>query len=253
MTEKSTFVLKLSGIDLSNISAGDIGRLLNDFCKLLGDDYLYFDDIYSGSAILKVKTYPEYYAEKIEQLHTNISKNSSALHDIHKVIRRYAQNFADIDASIFASRTAINDEFLELVHHIDYREPSSHVFHQAETLTGKLIRPAHGKDDTDHFMILLANDSQTSIEVTKTLSFEIAPFLESLWRHESLIRFSGMAKYEVKDNFQIKLKNFQASSFEIIDNITTAKSWMTDFAALGASGWQDEKDPVNAWLGERHS
>jgi hypothetical protein len=253
MTDKSTFVLKLSGIDLSNISAGDIGRLLNDFCKLLGDDHLYFDDIYSGSAVLKVKTYPEYYSKKIEQLNTNISKQNAALNDIHKIIRRYSQNFNDIEASILASRHAVNDEALELVHHIDYRESSAHVFQQNETLTGKLIRPAHGKDDTDHFMILLANGIQTSIEVTKTLSYEIAPFLESLWRHESLIRFSGIAKYEVKDNFQIKLKSFQASSFDIIENTTTAKSWMTDFAALGASGWQKEEKPVNTWLEERHS
>lgn len=253
MTDKSTFVLKLTGIDLSNISAGDIGRLLNDFCKLLGDDHLYFDEIYSGSAVLKVATHPEYYANKIEQLNTNISKQNSALDDIHKVIRRYAQHFTDIDAYILASHTAVNDEDLDLVHHIDYRETSAHIFEQNETLMGKLIRPAHGKDDTDHFMILLPNDMQISIEVTKTLSFEIAPFLESLWRYESLIRFSGIAKYEIKDNFQIKLKSFQASSFEIIDNTTTAKSWMTDFAALGASGWQGEKDPINTWLEERHS
>src|SRR5690606_27630441 len=108
MTDKSTFVLKLTGIDLHNIKAGDIGRLLNDFCKLLGDEYLYFDNIYSGSAVLKVKTEPEYYTTKIEKLSENLVKQSSALDDIHKVMRRYSQQFTDRDASIFASRTAVN-------------------------------------------------------------------------------------------------------------------------------------------------
>ena len=251
MTDKSTFVLKLSGIDLDNIKAGDIGRLLNDFCKLLGDDHLYFENIYSGSAVLKVKTEPEYYADKIETLNSNLT--SKALDDIHKVIRRYSQTFTDIDAAIFASRSAVNDEDMDLVHHIEFRKPLSHSFEQSETFIGKLLRPAHGKDDTDHFIILLGNDKTISVSVPKGLSYELAPHLESLWRFESLIKFTGTACYEIQQSYTLILKSFNATGFEIFENKTTAKSWITDFVGYGKSGWQDDDDPITTWLEERHS
>lgn len=253
MTDKSTFVLKISGIGLENIKAGDIGRLLNDFCKLLGDEHLYFDNIYSGSAVLKVKTEPEYYDTKIEKLNTNIIKHNSALDDIHKVMRRYSQLFTDIDASIFASRTAINDEDMDLIHHIEFRKPLSHTFEQSETFIGKLLKPAHGKDDTDHFTILLGNQKTISVSVPKNLSYNLAPYLESLWRFESFVKFSGTACYELQQKYTLSLKSFDATSFEIIENNTTAKSWMKDFIDCGDSGWQDNDDPINTWLEERHS
>lgn len=253
MTSKSTFVLKLTGIDLDNIKAGDIGRLLNDFCKLLGDEYLYFDNIYSGSAVLKVKTEPEYYADKIENLSKNINKQSSALDDIHKIMRRYSQNFRDIDASIFASRTAVNDDRMDLIHHIEFRKPLSHTFEQSETFTGKLLKPAHGKDDTDHFTILLGNEKTISVSVSKNLSYDLAPHLESLWRFESLIKFRGIACYELQQKYILLLKSFEANSFEIVENKTTAKSWIEDFVDCGDSGWKDNDDPINTWLEERHS
>lgn len=253
MTDKSTFVLKLTGIDLDNIRAGDIGRLLNDFCKLLGDDHLYFENIYSGSAVLKVKTEPEYYAEKLEKLNVNVAKNSLALDDLHKVIRRYSQVFTDIDATIFASQSAVNDEDMELVHHIEFRKPLSHSFEQLETFIGKLLRPAHGKDDTDHFTILLANDKTISVSVPKSLSYDLAPHLESLWRFESLVKFTGTACYEIQQGYTLTLKSFNATGFEIIENKETAKSWITNFVGYGKSGWQDDDDPIATWLEERHS
>lgn len=251
MTDKSTFVLKLSGIDLENIRAGDIGRLLNNFCKLLGDDHLYFENIYSGSAVLKVRTEPEYYVDKIEALNANLT--SKALEDIHKVVRRYSQAFTDIDAAIFASRSAANDEDMELVHHIEFRKPLSHSFEQSETFIGKLLRPAHGKDDTDHFTILLGNDKIISVSVPKGLSYDLAPYLESLWRFESLTKFTGTACYEIEQGYTLILKSFNATGFEIVENKATAKSWITDFVGYGKSGWQDEDDPITTWLEERHS
>lgn len=253
MTDKSIFVLKLTGIDLKNIKAGDIGRLLNDFCKLLGDEYLYFDNIYSGSAVLKVKTEPEYYANKIEKLSENIVKQSSALDDIHKVMRRYSQQFTDIDASIFASRTAVNDDDMELIHHIEFRKSLSHTFEQPETFVGKLLKPAHGKDDTDHFTILLGNNKTISVSVPKNLSYDLAPHLESLWRFKSLIKFRGIACYELQQKYSLLLKSFDADSFEIIENKTIARSWIKEFIDCGESGWRDIDDPINTWLEERHS
>lgn len=187
MTDKSTFVLKLSGIDLDNIKAGDIGRLLNDFCKLLDDDHLHFENIYSGSAVLKVRTEPEYYAEKIETLSLSLAKNSPAL----------------------------DDEDMELVHHIEFRKPLSQSFEQSETFIGKLLRPAHGKDDTDHFTILLANDKTISVSVPKSLSYDLAPHLESLWRFESLVKFTGTTCYEIQQGYTLILKSFNATGFEI--------------------------------------
>nr|WP_299038479.1 hypothetical protein [uncultured Psychrobacter sp.] len=251
MTDKSTFVLKLSGIELDNIKAGDIGRLLNDFCKLLGDDHLYFENIYSGSAVLKVKTEPEYYADKLETLNSNLA--SKALDDIHKVIRRYSQTFTDIDAAIFASRSAVNDEDMDLIHHIEFRKPLSHSFEQSDTFIGKLQRPARGKDDSDHFTILLGNDKTISVSVPKSLSYDLAPYLEPLWRFESLIKFTGTACYEIGQGYTVILKSFNATGFEIVENKVTAKSWITDFVAYGKSGWQDDDDPITTWLEERHS
>lgn len=253
MNDKSTFVLKLTGIDLDNIKAGDVGRLLNDFCKLLGDEYLYFDNIYSGSAVLKVKTEPEYYAIKIEKLNSNIINKNLALDDIHKIMRRYSQVFTDIDASIFASQTAVNDEDMDLIHHIEFRKPLSHAFEQSETFIGKLLKPAHGKDNTDHFTILLGNEQTVSVSVPKKLSYDLAPYLESLWRFESLIKFSGVACYELQQTYTLFLKSFDATSFQIIKDKTTAKSWMKDFIDCGESGWQDDGDPINTWIEERHS
>lgn len=251
MTNKSTFVLKLSGIDLDNIKAGDIGRLLNDFCKLLGDDCLYFENIYSGSAVLKVTTEPEYYADKIKILNSNLT--SPALDDMHKVIRRYSQTFTDIDAAIFASRSAVNDEDMELVHHIEFRKPLSHGFEQSETFIGKLLRPAHGKDNTDHFTILLGNDKTVSVSVPKSLSYDLAHYLEPLWRFESLVKFTGTACYEIEQSYTLILKSFDATGFEIVENKATAKSWITNFVGYGKSGWQDDDDPITTWLEERHS
>ena len=253
MTDKSTFVLKLSGIDLSDITAGDMAKMLSDFCKLLGNDKLYLDSIYSGSAVTKVYTDRELYIRKLEKLNKNIVDNHAALSDIQSIIRRYAKNFSKIDANILASRTAANDDELEQVYHINYHKPISHIFEQSETFIGKLLKPAQGRDETDHFTILLANENKVSVELDKSLSFQIAPFLESLWRHESLIEFSGLAKYEHQDNYQMKLNSFNASSFKVIPNTTTANLWMKEFKDMGDSGWQNEEEPIISWLKERHS
>ncbi|WP_201616237.1 hypothetical protein [Psychrobacter urativorans] len=253
MTDKSTFVLKLSGIDLSDITAGDMARMLANFCKLLGSEELYLDSIYSGSAVAKVYTDRELYIPKLDKLNQSIAANHLALDEIQSVVRRYAKNFSGIDANILASRTASNDDELEQIYHIDYRKAAAHVFEQNETFVGKLLKPAHGKDETDHFTILLANENRVSVEMNKNLSFEIAPFLEALWRHESLIKFSGLAKYEHQDNYKIKLKCFNASSFKVIPNTMTAKLWMKEFVDMGESGWQKEEEPIKNWLKERHS
>lgn len=253
MTDKATFALKLTGIDLDNIKAGDIGRLLNDFCKLLGDDFLFFDAIYSGSAVLKVSTEQEYYDEKIDKLNLNITKQAPALQDINKVLRGCSKTNSEVEASILASRTAVNDEDMELIHQIDYCKPITNTFKQNESLIGKLIKPAHGKDDTDHFTILLANNSYISIAVSKEMSLSLAQHLESLWCFDALIKFMGIAKYEIKNKYDIKLVDFDATSYEILDNKTTAKAWMTSFVEQGESGWQTYDDPISVWLEERHS
>lgn len=252
MTEKSTFVLKLSGIDLSDVAAGDIARMLSDFCKLLGNNELYLDSIYSGSAVTKIYTDIDLYIPKLEKLNENIANDHSALNDIQSIVRRYAKNFSQIEANILASRTAVNDDDLEQVYHIDYQKATSHTFEQNETFIGKLLKPAQGKDETDRFTILLANENKISVELNKNLSFQIAPFLEALWRHESLIEFSGIAKYEYQDNYSMKLDVFKALSFKVIPNTTTANSWMREFISMGESGWQKEEEPIRSWLEERH-
>ncbi|SUD92344.1 hypothetical protein [Psychrobacter phenylpyruvicus] len=252
MTDKPKFVLKLSGINLDRIKAGDIGRLLNDFCKLLDDDFLFFEAIYPGSAVLKVSTEPEYYDEKLDKLNSNITRQAPALEDINKVLRGYSKTNKEIKASILASRTAVNDKDMELIHQIDYCKPITNTFKQNETLIGKLIKPAHGKDDTDHFTILLANNIYLSIAVSKEMSLSLAQHLESLWCFDTLIKFTGIAKYKIKNKYDINLVDFKATSYEIIDNKTTGKAWMTAFIEQGDSGWQALDDPISVWLEERH-
>lgn len=253
MTEKSKFVLKLSGIDLDNIKATDIGRLLNKFCKLLGDEHIFFDAIYSGSAVLKVSTEPEHYNEKLDKLSTNIHRQAPALEDINKVLRSYSKTFSKIEASILASRTAVNDDDMELIHQIDYHKPDYAVFNQTETLMGKLEKPAHGKDETDHFTITLANDEEVSVSVRKNISLDLASYLPSLWRFDSLIKFTGTACYELKGDYDLSLKSFEADSFEIIKNNTTVDFWINEFVSQGNSGWQEIDNPIESWLEERHS
>ncbi|SUD89740.1 hypothetical protein [Psychrobacter phenylpyruvicus] len=258
MTDKPKFVLKLSGINLDHIKAGDIGRLLNDFCKLLDDDFLFFEAIYPGSAVLKVSTEPEYYDEKLDKLNSNITRQAPALEDINKVLRGYSKTNKEIKASILASRTAVNDEDMELIHQIDYCKPNFPVFKQTETFmgrffTGKLEKTLPDNDGSDYFTIILANDEVISVSVPKVLSLNLASYLPALWRQDSLVKFTGTACYELQDNYEMILKSFEASSFEIVENDTTANAWIDEFISQGMSGWQDIDDPIDLWLKERHS
>lgn len=249
---QSTFALRITGIDLNNINPVDIGKLLQDFCQLLGEKNLRFDGIYQGSAVLKVYTDNEFYTQKLEQLHQNIQKSSPKITNINKIIRNYSAYFPDIQAKILAHPTACNDHELTVIHEFSRQELPKSQFEQAETLIGKLIKPAHGKDNTDHFTIELANKQTVSVELAKSLSFELATHLESLWRFESLVQFIGQARYE-KQGYELKLRSFKANDFKIIDNQQNSKDWANAFMAFGQSGWQSLDNPLHTWEGERHS
>lgn len=249
---QSTFALKMTGIDLDNINPVDIGKLLQEFCQLLGEKNLHFSGIYQGSAVLKVCTDSEFYVQKLEQLQDNIQKSSIKLTNIHKIIRNYSANFPDIQAKILAHPTACNDDELTIIHEFNYQELPKSQFEQAETFVGKLIKPAHGKDNTDHFTIELANKQTVSVELAKSLSFELATHLESLWRFESLVQFTGQARYE-KQGYELKLRSFKANGFKIIDNQHNGKDWVNTFVSLGQSGWQSLDNPLRIWAMERHS
>ena len=249
---QSTFALKITGIDLDNINPVDIGKLLQEFCQLLGEENLYFNGIYQGSAVLKVCTHHEFYTQKLERLQDNIQKSSVKLATIHKIIRNYSANFPNIQAKILAHPTATHDNELIVIHECHHQEKIKRQFEQTETFIGKLIKPAHGKDNTDHFTIELANKQTVSVELAKSLSFELATHLESLWRFESLVQFIGQAHYE-KQGYELKLRSFKANDFKIIDNQQNSKDWANTFMAFGQSGWQSLDNPLYTWEGERHS
>lgn len=251
-SQQATFMLKLTGIYLENLSPVDIGRLLQDFCYLIGDKNLHYDSIYQGSAVFKLTTDTDLYNQKLEQLQKNISKSSTPLNDINKIMRGYAQNFPNIEARILACSTVCNDDDFKVVYEFDYQELPKRQFEQAETLIGKLLKPAHGKDATDHFTIQLANDKTASVELSKTLSFELASHLESLWKFDTLIQFTGQARYE-KQGYQIKMISFKASGFDIVENQQYAKSWADKMVSFGKSGWQSLDNPIKIWLEERHA
>lgn len=248
----STFALKLTGLDLDNLNPMDIGKLLQDFCQLIGEKDLHFDGIYQGSAVLKVSTDSQFYAQKLEQLQKNIQKSSANILSIHKIIRNYSAYFPDIQAKILACPTACNDNELTVIHEFCHQELPKTQFEQAETFIGKLIKPAHGKDASDHFTIELANKQTVSVELSKALSFELASSLESLWRFETLVQFTGQARYE-KQGYELKLRSFKASGFEIIANQQDGKNWAKELSELGQSGWQTLDSPLQTWAVERHS
>lgn len=248
---QSTFALKITGIDLNNINPMDIGKLLQEFCQLLGEENLHFNGIYQGSAVFKVCADNKFYTQKLEKLHQNIQKSSPKTANINKIIRNYSAYFPDIQAKILAHPTAYNDYELTVIHEFNVQEKIKRQFEQNETFVGKLIKPAHGKDNTDHFTIELANKQTVSVELAKSLSFELATHLESLWRFESLVQFTGQARYE-KQGYELKLRSFKANGFEIIDNQHHGKDWVNTFVAFGQSGWQSLDNPLHVWQRERH-
>lgn len=249
--QQATFVLKLTGINLENLNPVDIGKLLQDFCYLIGDKNLRYEGVYQGSAVIKLTTDTNLYTQKLDILNKNISKSSPAFNDINKIIRGYSANFPNIEGKILACPTACNDDDFKVIYEFDYRELPKRQFEQAETLIGKLLKPAHGKDATDHFTIQLANDKTASVELSKALSFELASHLESLWKFDTLIAFTGQARYE-KQGYTLKLLSFKANGFEIVDNQQDAKIWADEMISFGKSGWQSLDNPLQTWLAERH-
>lgn len=249
--QQATFVLKLTGIDLENINPVDIADLLKDFSKLLGKDNLHFKEIRQGSAILELETPSEFYNEKVNELEENISEWDNSLENINKIMRKYSSSFPLLQGKIFACRVACNEEIYEEIYEFDYKKPTATRFEQDETLIGKLINPAQGKDSTDHFTIKLANEKTVSVQLPKILSNQLAPELESLWLHENLVQFNGIARYEMV-GYEIKIISFKAKSFDIIPNRQTATDWVDEFISFGESGWQSLDNPLETWLEERH-
>lgn len=242
----ATFTLRLTGIDLDNIHPKDIGILVSEFASLLDENSLKFSNIRKGSAIVELDANINFYSQILQNFENNIIK--PAYRNIQKTIRKYANLFPDIQAQ-FLARPNIQSEN-KIICTINYLEEINRIL-QAETLIGRLLKPAHGKDDTDHFTILLNNDEKISVKVNKDLSLNIAPHLQSLWLFESLIEFSGMAKYEMI-GFQIKLKEFIANHFNIIPNNQNIENWANQFIGLGESGWQNLDNPIETWIEERH-
>ena len=250
--QQATFVLKLTGIDLENLNPVDIGKLLQDFCYLIGEKNLHFDGVYQGSAVIRLTSDADLYAQKLDEMNKNISKSSPAFKDINKIIRGYSATFPNIQGKILASPTACNDEDFAVVYEFHHQELPKRQFEQSETLIGKLIKPAHGKDSTDHFTIQLANDKTASVELSKALSFELASHLESLWKFDTLIAFTGQARYE-KQGYQLKMLSFKATGFEIVDNQQKPMDWADEFVSFDKSGWQSLDNPLATWLAERHA
>lgn len=250
--QQATFVLKLTGIDLENLNPVDIADLLKDFSKLLGKDNLHFKNIRPGSAILELETPFEFYNEKVHQLEENISELDNSVENINKIMRKYSSKFPLLKGKIFACPDACNEDSFEEIYEFDYKKPIPTRFEQDEILIGKLMKPAHGKDNTDHFTIKLANEKTVSVELPKTLSNELAPELKSLWLHENLVQFNGIARYELL-GYEMKIISFKAKSFDIIPNRQTASEWIEEFVSFGESGWQSLENPLETWLQERHS
>lgn len=242
----ATFTLKLTGIDLDNIHPSDVGILLSEFSCLLDDDSLKFGNVRTGSVVVELDADPNLYSQILQNFSDNRIK--SAYKNIQKTIKKLAKQFPDIQAQ-FLARPNISAEN-QVICNIDYHEETQYIT-QADSIIGRLVKPAQGKDDTDHFTIVLANDKNISVKVNKNLSHQLAPYLQTLWLSESLIEFSGIAKYEMI-GFKTTLKEFTATHFNIIDNQQNINDWANDFIAFGKSGWQSLDNPLETWIKERH-
>lgn len=242
----ATFTLKLSGIDLANIHPRDVGALLAEFCRLLGDDGLKFGEIRQGSAIVTAYAPADCYEQILGNFAQNIRKSGDK--SLKKIIRGYAARFENIQAQFLASPSGGAQS--RVICDIDYREQVECVV-QTDRVVGKLQKPAHGKDDTDHFTIVLHNGWAISVKVNKNLSQSLAEHLKTLWLGESLVAFTGTAKYEMV-GFDSRLCSFTADGFEIVPNDDHIERWVDRFVDFGASGWQGLDNPLETWLGERH-
>lgn len=242
----ATFTLKLTGIDLQNIHPNDVGVLLSEFADLLDNDSLKFGNVRTGSVVVELEADPALYTQILQNFSENRIK--SAYKTIQKTIKKLAKQFPDIQAQFLARPNANTKN--QLIYTIDYQEEVQYIT-QAESIIGRLIKPAQGKDNTDHFTIILANDKNISVKVNKSLSHQLAPYLQTLWLGESLIEFSGIAKYEM-NGFKSTLKEFTASHFNIIDNQQNINNWVNEFIAFGKSGWQSLENPLETWIEERH-
>lgn len=243
----ATFTLRLTGIDLENIHPNDVGVLLSDFSRLLNEDSLQFDGIRQGSAVVSVRANEELYPQILQNFQNGMVK--SAYKSLTKTIRKYANRFPEIQAQLWAKPN--NQSENQLIEILDYQEHTKTI-KQTETLIGKLQKPAQGKDDTDHFTILLANGNQIAVKVNKSLSYELAGYLEGLWLAKSLVEFTGIAKYQMT-GWQMKLSEFTAQSFTILPNQNHLTHWADEFFECGDSGWQKLDNPEQTWLMGRHS
>lgn len=243
----ATFTLRLTGIDLENIHPNDVGVLLSDFSRLLNEDSLQFDGIRQGSAVVSVRANEELYPQILQNFQNGMVK--SAYKSLTRIIRKYANRFPEIQAQLWAKPN--NQSENRLIEVLDYQEYTKTI-KQTETLIGRLQKPAQGKDDTDHFTILLANGNQIAVKVNKNLSYELAEYLEGLWLAKSLVEFTGVAKYQMT-GWHMKLSEFTAQSFTILPNQNNLTHWADEFFECGDSGWQKLDNPEQTWLMERHS
>lgn len=242
----ATFTLKLTGIDLDDIHAGDVGKLLSEFSRLLDDDSLKFGEICQGSAVVTAYAPTVQYEKILCNFNQNICRSIDK--KLKNIIRNYATAFQDIQAQFLASPT--RDIESRVICEIDYREQTE-LITQMETVIGKLQKLAHGRDNTDHFTILLHNGKTISVKVNKILSQDLADHLKTLWLGESLIEFTGTAKYEI-NGFESNLRSFTAKSFAIIPDSNNIDEWASQFISFGHSGWQQLDNPLETWIKERH-
>ncbi len=249
--EKAFFVLKLTGIDLKEVSPVDLAELLKNFSKLIGNDKLEFDSIYKGSAVLKIATPSEYLQDKLNNFHQNVVTKKNAK-EIEKIINKYSIDYPNIVAQALINTKSANDEDLESFYEFNHKSPTIEVFEQQESFRGKIAKLTDGKDKSDHVTIRLASDKTVNIELNKELTAKLVKYIDTLWNAKYQVEFTGIAQYEYIDIFNFTLKSFKATSFEIIE-YQSANEWFDELRECGESGWNAFTDPQKTWIEELRS
>lgn len=239
MKEDAIFALKISGVELANIKPSDLALLMQHFCKMLGDEHLSFDVIRTGSAYIQLKTPLVYAEEKTLNIQRAISSKSSSFKSLQQLANKHPDWVMDILS---------NPEKNTSLYTFTPEAKKGFSFKQMEVIRGQLTRLVDGKDKKDSIGLTLESGEEVKVfcsdELSKALSVE--------FKNGSLLEIHGEAKYNYINFNDVRLEEFEAHSFTILEKISMG-SWLKGFIGDGQTGWSQIDNPVEHWLQERHS
>jgi hypothetical protein len=230
MKEDAIFALKISGVELASIKPSDLAQLMRYFCQMLGDEHLSFDVIKTGSVYIQLKTPLVYAEEKTLNIQQAIALKSSSFKSLQQLANKHTDWVMDIlsdsenDTSLYTFTPEAKKGFS---------------FKQMDVIRGQLTRLVDGKDKKDSIGLTL----ESGKEVTIFCSNELSKALSTEFKNGSLIEIHGEAKYNYMNFNDIRLEEFEAHSFTVLEKMSMG-SWLKGFIGDGQTGWSQIESPV---------